>query len=280
MRATATTARRHDRSESRWPTAPNTAIAGPGPTLKPSAMQIAARPSTAVRADVASCCARRAGLEQADGGRRDGQHDRDQQRADGSSATTTATAIASSRARSAVAARTPPARAPSGSTRWPARSGAARRRTPAHHGRGRGQPDVGGLQRDQRAEQQPVHARARVVDVAGEDHPDRQRRDEQQPDRGVRVQPARALHALEHAAEADGAGERGQLRGHAPRPGDDEARERRGADRVRVERQPPQHHPGPEHARDHGQQQDLGDPALDVGAARSGIDRAVPPRRP
>ena len=183
-----------------------------------------------------------------------------------SSATTTATATASSSVRSAAAVRTPAARAPSASK--PVASQERRRprsQSQRADGGGRGEPEVARLQRDQRAEQQAVDARAGVVDVAGEDHADRQRGDEQQPDRGVRVDPARALQALEHAAEADRAHQRGQLGRDAPRSGDDQPREGRGADRVRVERQPPQHDPGPEHAGDHRQQQDLDDPALDVG---------------
>ena len=138
-------------------------------------------------------------------------------------------------------------------------------------------------QGDQRAEQQPVDARAGVVDVAGEHHADRERGHEQQADRGVGVDPARALHAFQHAGEADGADERGELCGNPPWARHDQPRERRGADRVRVERQPPQHDPRPEHAGEHGEQQDLDDPALDVGDGQVRAFRrqsTAPPLKP
>ena len=135
-----------------------------------------------------------------------------------SSATTTASATASSSMRSAAAVRTPTARAPSASKPVASQE---RRSAPSQSqradGGGRGQPQVDRLQRDQRAEQQPVDARAGLVDVAGQHHADRQRGDQQQPDRGVGIDPARALHPLEHAAEADRAHQRGELRRDAPR---------------------------------------------------------------
>ena len=207
-------------------------------------------------------------LEQPDGRGRDGQHDGDQQRADGVERDHDRDRHRDQqhaiRARRAHADGAGAVGIEAGSE--PRAAHRAVRRQRRDRG-GRGQPQIQRRERDQRAEQQPVDARAGLVDVAGQDHADRQRRHEQQPDRGVGVDPARPLDPLEHAAEADRARQRGELRRHAPRPGDDEPGERRGADRVRVERQPPQHDPRAEDAGDDRQQQHLDDAALDVGGA-------------
>ena len=210
-------------------------------------------------------------LEQPHGRRRDDQHDGHQQRADGverhHDGDRDARAAAAGRR---APSRTPTERAPSGRSPSPATSAAARRRriSAATTAR-RGQPQVERRQRDQRAEQQPVHARARVVDVAARAprrSPARRRAAgrSRRPGRSGACAAARSSTPPNPTAQTSAA----SCAGNPPRPGDDEPGKGRGPDRVRVERQPPQHDPRPEHAREHGQQQDLDDPALDVRDAQ------------
>ncbi len=106
-----------------------------------------------------------------------------------------------------------------------------------------------------------------MEDVAGEDHADGQRGDEDE--RGERVVAvARALAARQ---QADGdrhqrGGRAGPEDGREAEPvGEHEPREGGGAHRVRVEGQAAQDDPGADQPAGHGEDQDLDDPVLDEG---------------
>ena len=173
-------------------------------------------------------------------------------------AATAATATSASSSRSARPVGRPRARRAvgvegDGRPRAPERQRGGR----GHHGdRGR-EHEVGGVEPEQRAEQQPVDHRAGLEDVAGEDHAGGERGHQQQGGglavarvrarrraRPPPAYPSATASAGEHGAEAGGvghhqAGEGGRAHG------------------VREERQPAQHDPGAEHAARHGQQHQL-----------------------
>ena len=135
------------------------------------------------------------------------------------------------------------------------------------HRAGGGEGVVATVDQQQAAEEQRLDAARRVKDVAGEDHADGQRGDEDE--RGERV--VAVARPLAAGQEPDGDGH--QRRG-APAPSDgreaqalgqDEPREGGGADGVRVEGQAAQHDPGADEAPRHGEDQHLDDAVLDEG---------------
>ena len=152
----------------------------------------------------------------------------------------------------------PRARAPSGSNPTadhaaPERQRGRRGAITAHHGR---EHEVGGVEAEQGAEQQAIHRRARLEDVAGQDHACGERGHEQQ--RGGLAVVAVAPRAVGHApAYPSATAIAGDHRAHTGGVGGHEAGEGGRARGVREEGEPAQHDPGAEHAARHGQQHQL-----------------------
>ena len=243
-------------------------MAGPGGVLTCTDSHSPATPSTATSATVASCH-----------GRSRVQTSRVVAAGTTSSAVASsapsveraATATSATSARSAMsgaAERAPRARA---DARIEARrQPALLEHEPAHHHDRRadgGEGVVAAVDEQQAAEEQRLDAAGRVKDVAGEDHADGQRRDEDECGQRV-VAVARALAAGE---QADGQGHQGGGRagaedGREAEPvGQDEPREGGGADRVGVEGQPAQDDPRADEPAGHGEDQHLDDPVLHEG---------------
>ena len=106
-----------------------------------------------------------------------------------------------------------------------------------------------------------------MEDVAGEDHADGQRGDEDE--RGERVVAVARALAARQQADGDGdqrGGRAGAEHGGEAEPvGQHEPREGGGADGVGVEGQPAQDDPGADEPPGHGEDQHLDDPVLDEG---------------
>ena len=129
----------------------------------------------------------------------------------------------------------------------------------------------------QAAEEQRVDARARVEDVAGEDHPERERADEHERGEAVVAAAPAAREPLHPEREHERGRERAERRREAEAVREHEAREGRGPGRVREEREPAQHDPRAEQPRaDREQQRPRSGRA---GRTRSGRARARGPSR-
>ena len=235
---------------------PTSAIAGPGRQVEVIGEQQAGDALARGERDGGrEQRAERAG-QQARGRRRDDEQRADEQRADGGQHGDDARG--QQREQQPVAAR-------AGHAERPRAAGVEARREPrAPERRGRdrrgerdggGEPQVAVAEPEQRAEQQPVDAAARAVDVAGEHAAERQRAGQQQPGGGVRARRAAARDARQQAGEAERGAERGERRRDRPRPGDDETGERRAAGGMDEERQAPQHDPRSEQPAGDRQQQ-------------------------
>ena len=110
---------------------------------------------------------------------------------------------------------------------------------------------------EQAAEEETVDARPRVEDVACQDDPDRQRRDQEERRRDVPPQAANAAEALQPRRVGAAYRQRGERRRDSGGPRDHQAGEGGGPDGVREEGEVPQDDLRADDARQRRQQHDL-----------------------
>ncbi len=147
---------------------------------------------------------------------------------------------------------------PPGEPAWPEHE----RRRDRGRARQGGEDEVARARQQQASEEQRVDVAARVEHVARQHHAARERRDESERREAVVARARAARETLHAEREDERRGERAEWRGEAEAVGQHEAREGRGADRVRVEREPAHHDPRAEQAGRRREQQHLEHAAL------------------
>src|SRR5262249_3929637 len=131
-----------------------------------------------------------------------------------------------------------------------------------------GEHELARPDQEEASEEKRLDVRPRVEDVAREDDPEGERADEDERREAPVVGPARAPEQADGEAEDDRCSERTERGGEREAVREDEARKRRGPDRVRVEGEAAQDDPGSDEAGADREQEHLPDSPLHEGVLK------------